>query len=186
MKKITSILSIMAVSAVFSTSVLAQASATATTGSSAVTITPITIIKGADLTFGTFAANGAGAILVNSDNTFAPSGAVTISTTEDAPTSASFTVSGEPLFTYDFSIGNAGTEIVLASTTAESTETLTISGITTSLTGGTVAAEDLTGAIGENGTQIVFLGGTLTIPATITSAATYKNESAFVAVVNYN
>jgi hypothetical protein len=187
MKKFTSILSIMAVSAVFSTSALAQASATATTGSSAATITPITIIKGADLTFGTFAANGAGSIVVSPTTLgYVADLKVTVSTNKDLPTPASFKVSGEALYTYDFSIGNAGADIVLSTGTGESIKTLTISGITTSLTVGTVADQSLAGTLDAEGKQTVYLGGTLTILAPITSAATYINESAFVAVVNYN
>jgi len=168
----------MAVSAVFSTSALAQASAFESTSSTATAITPITIANSVDLAFGTFAvtalAGGTITVAPDASSTVTTTGAVTI-TTITTPTAALFTVSGETGYTYDLSLDVTTFDLLGAATTGA--ETLTITDVQTSLGG-------LEGTLTE-GSDIVYVGGTLTIPLN-TAKDVYTNDAAFVVTVDYN
>lgn len=170
----------MALTAVFSTSALAQASATASTRSSATVVTPIAIANSVDLAFGTFAvtaaAGGTIKITPGSTSTVTRTGSVT-STKVSTPTAALFTVSGEKGFTYDLTL--SATTFSLTGAAATGATTLTVSALETSLGGaqGTINA--------TSGTEIVYVGGLLTIPAAAAKDV-YTNTSAFSVTVNYN
>ncbi|MFT5254269.1 MAG: hypothetical protein ACI87N_003337 [Flavobacteriales bacterium] len=182
MKKITLTLSVIALSAICSTGVIAQASNSATATSGGTAITPITVSNSRDLNFGVFAvtATTGGSIIVAGDNS-TPAQAinqVTIATVGgDAPTSAQFDVAGDSNFTYTFTIAETTFDI----TGADATTTLAVTDLTSSL------GDPNAGAIGtlSAGSQTVYVGGTLTIPAA-TVPQIYTVASAFNATVDYN
>jgi hypothetical protein len=181
MKKITLALSVIALSAICSTGVMAQASNSASATSGGTAITPITVGNDRPLNFGVFAvtADAGGAIIVAGDNTTAASttGNVTIATVDgDAPTSARFNVAGDSNFTYTFNIAETTFDIKGADDT-----TLTVTALTSNLGDPTKSAIGTLSA----GKQIVYVGGTLTIPMK-TVPQVYTLASAFTATVDYN
>jgi hypothetical protein len=182
MKKIKLTLSVIALSAVCSTGVVAQASNSAAAPSGGTAITPITVSNTRDLNFGVFAvtATAGGSIIVAGDNSTAAqtTDQVTIATVGgDAPTSARFDVVGDSNFTYTFTIA----ESTFAITGADASTTLAVTDLTSSL------GDPNAGATGTlaSGSQTVFVGGTLTIPAA-TTPQVYTVASAFNATVDYN
>jgi hypothetical protein len=190
MKKITLTLSVLALSAICSTGLMAQASITglmaqasnsASTTSGGTAITPITVSNSRDLNFGVFAvtADGGGTITVTGAATgVTTTDKVTIATVDgDAPTSAQFDVVGDSNFTYTFTIAESTFNI----TGADATTTLAVTNLTSSL------GNPNAGAIGTltSGKETVYVGGTLTIPAA-TKPQIYTVASAFNATVDYN
>jgi hypothetical protein len=172
MKKITLTLSIIAFSAVFTTSALAQISS-AEAVSSAEVITPVSILKNGDLKFGTFSTDplAAGSILLSATSVATPSSEITL-TTLVTPSAASFVVSGDSNYTYSIVLP---AEVVLSGL-VEANE-MTVDDFTSSLTDnkGTLAT----------GTQTFTVGGTLNVPIG-TVKDVYSNASDLTVSVNYN
>jgi hypothetical protein len=169
MKKITLTLSIIAFSAVFTTSALAQISS-AEAVSSAEVITPVSILKNGDLKFGTFSTDplAAGSILLSATSVATPSSEITLTTL----VTASFVVSGDSNYTYSIVLP---AEVVLSGL-VEANE-MTVDDFTSSLTDnkGTLAT----------GTQTFTVGGTLNVPIG-TVKDVYSNTSDLTVSVNYN
>jgi hypothetical protein len=173
MKKITLTLSIIAFSAVFSTTAVGQQSANATAASSTSVITPISIAKDLDLTFGTFSTNGTmGTIALTAAATAVttPSAGITI-TNRITPTAAKFTVSGDSNFAYSITLP---TTITLTGTTTANT--MTVSNFT---------SVPSTNGVLTVGKEIVYVGGILNVPAS-TIADVYTNAADLKVIVNYN
>jgi Domain of unknown function (DUF4402) len=121
-------------------------------------ITPITVTKTTDLVFGRFAHGaGAGSVTVSTSGARTGTGVI-LSTTGATPGAASFTVTGAADATY--SISQSGSA------------TLTGVGDPMALTkfSNTTGANEITGdaqnGILTGGTQIIYIGGTLTVSAT--------------------
>lgn len=153
--------------------------ADATTTSTATVIAPITVAKDIDLVFGSFAPGAA-----QGDVTVAPSGDRTttgpiLSTSGATPTAAKFDVAGDGNSTYSVSWTPA-TELVRdAEGETASMPLATVSNFTG--TGeATSTAGTSTGTLSD-GTQSIFLGGTLTVavdqtPGTYTGDITVSVE----------
>ncbi|MBU5635372.1 DUF4402 domain-containing protein [Geomonas sp. Red69] len=146
--------------------------ATATAGTSATVVLPVTITKTADLQFGKFMSGASvGTVVVDTANAQSVTGGVTttaaFSTTAAA---AAFTISGEPTSTYAITFP-AQTDLTGPGTP------MTIGSFTTAITSG--------GTLGTfvGGNETLKLGATLTVGASQASG-TY-NGTVDVAV-NYN
>lgn len=176
MKKITSILSVIALTALFSTSALAQQTSSATAESTTEIITPISITKNVDLSFGVFSTDGT----VGSIALTAAAAAVTTSsngikiTKLKTPSAAKFTVNGDTNYTYTMTVPET---ITLTGTTVAA-NTLTIKDFTSSLS-------TLSGGVLASGSQVIYVGGTLVVPAT-SKKDIYTNTTGLVVTVNYN
>jgi hypothetical protein len=185
MKKITSILSIMALTAVFSTSALAQQNATTTATSSATVITPISIVKNGDLNFGTFSTDGvAGSIQLAANAAATPTISTGIRVTTINPASAAkFTVSGEEDYAYTIQLPST----ITLKGAATATNTMTIENFTTNLTSTVdeVTSKDNTAGLLTSGSEVVYVGGTLVVPAS-TVKDVYSNADALSVTVTYN
>ncbi|MFV8392079.1 DUF4402 domain-containing protein [Flavobacterium sp. LB2P6] len=185
MKKITSLLSIMALTAVFSTSALAQQSASATTAPTTTTIVaPITISNTAALTFGSFATTSeVGTLKVATDGVRSKTGGVTLTSNNVGGTAASFTVGGEAGYSYAISIPTSlsltTTTVATGTGTTASSQTMTVNSLLTSLADGARVGL-LTG-----GTQSFTIGGTLNVNA-YQSVGAYTSATGLTVTVNYN
>jgi len=173
MKKITliTVMTIVCVGTLLSS--FGQSSATA--GVTATLITPITIASTQDMAFGklSFGAIGGTAIIATGGTT---------STTGDikfihggAPTAAQFTVTGEKGEAYSISLPTP-----FNLTSAMGGHSLELGSFTSN-----PAATAGAGLIdASTGTQIIYVGATLTIPAGSNSGQ-YSNTTAFTVTVNY-
>lgn len=178
MKKITSLLSIMALTAVFGSSILAQ-SAPASVNSANTTTTivaPIGITTTTALNFGSFATLSTGGTL-----TLAPGGArsstggVKLTTITGSPTAAAFAVSGEGAYAYTITLPTTALELTTAATGA-GLKTMSVGTFVSSIgTAGTLVA----------GAQPFTVGATLTVGSAQT-VGTYINAGGFTVTVNYN
>jgi len=154
----------------FSTYTFAQATAAASIGVNIVT--PISITKSEDMVFGNISTNGStGTILVGTEGTRTPTGGVTLPAANGSPTAASFIVTGSGNYTYSISL--PGSPIILSGTTE---------GVTV---GTFVSNPASTGKLTAAGTQTVYVGATLNLPAS-TVAGSYANASGLRITVNYN
>ncbi|MFV8465356.1 DUF4402 domain-containing protein [Flavobacterium sp. LB1P62] len=177
MKKITSLLSIMALSALFSSSVLAQnAPASATSANTTTTIVaPIAISTTTPLNFGSFATLSTGGTLaLSSLGVRTATGGVKLTTTTGSPTAAKFNVSGEGTYAYTITLPTALT----LTTTATGTGTKTMSVGTFESSIGT------TGTL-VSGSQEFTVGALLTVGSEQV-VGTYLNAAGFAVTVNYN
>ncbi|MGO4819090.1 DUF4402 domain-containing protein [Flavobacterium sp. W22_SRS_FP1] len=178
MKKITSILSIMAVSAIFSTSALAQdAPASATSSNTTTTIVaPIAITTTTPLNFGSFAALSTGGTLELSPSGVrtALNGVKLTSSADGSPTAAAFAVTGEGAYTYTITLP---TDLTLTNSSTETgTKTMVVSAFESSIgTAGTLT----------NGSEAFTVGALLTVGSE-QLVGTYLNETGFTVTVNYN
>jgi hypothetical protein len=147
----------------------ANASATAT--ASANIITPIQIVKGADLYFGNIVAGtSTGTVTVNTEGNRTGTGGVILPTaTPGTITAAKFTVSGLPNATYAISLPTS--------------TTISISGGSASMTITQFTSNPNASGILTGGSQDFYVGGTLNVGANQT-AGTYTGE--FNVTVAYN
>ena len=178
MKKITTIFSVMALAAVFSTNALAQGTQKASATATATTevITPIAIEKAIDLNFGVFSTDGAtGSILLTPAESTSPtiSSGITL-TTVAPPTAAKFNVSGDSDYAYTIEL--PGTITLTGETPAN---TMTISDFTSS-----IGSDSTKGAL-VSGVQTVYVGGTLNVPEG-TKKDVYSNTADLTVTVVYN
>jgi hypothetical protein len=172
MKKITSIIAIVILSIAFSTTASAQVSASAPT--SATIVTPISILKDADMSFGNVAVSStAGTVVLAPASTRTKTGGVTLPTTATGtPTAAKFTVKGEGVYTYAITLPTSAFTLTQSTGTA----TMTVDAFTSTPSAtGTLTA----------GSQIVNVGETLNVGAG-QLAGLYQNTTGFVVTVNYN
>ena len=158
----------------FTAATFAQSSATAT--ATTTLITPISILKKADLNFGTIASsNTDGTITIASASTgdVSRTGGVT-QVTGSSTSAAKFTVTGES--TSSISVLYPTNAITLTNTTDGKTNTLSLAPSIPSST----ASAHLVG-----GTLDIYVGGVLTVPA-LTVSGTYTNTTDLTLIVNYN
>lgn len=147
------------------------ATATATATVSANIITPITIAKVADMSFGNLVANSSGGTVVLSTGGVVTSTSIQIPAVTGTVTAAQFTIGGQDGYaytltlpsTYEIKTGDGG-----------ATETMELSTFTST------ATNILTG-----GTETVKIGATLTLVAN-QSAGSYTGATAMQVGVNYN
>lgn len=169
MKKITAIIAIVTLSIAFSATASAQVSASAPT--SATVVTPISILKTTNMSFGNVAVSSlGGTVVLPATGTRTTTGGVTLPATNGTVTAAQFTVSGQADYTYAITLPTT-----LTITKAVTNETMLVNAFTTPAATGT-----LTG-----GTQAFFVGATLNVSA-LQVAGLYENTTGFAVTVNYN
>lgn len=154
----------------FTTAASAQASATAT--ATATIITPISISKTADMSFGNIAVQSAtgGTVVLDAAGTRTSTSGVTLPATAGTVTAAAFTVNGTGSYTYAVTLPSTATL-----TRASGTETMVASSFTSNPSG--------TGAL-TAGTQNIAVGATLTVAAA--QVAGVYTSGNFNVTVNYN
>jgi hypothetical protein len=168
LKKLIPIIVAILLMAIFTTSVKAQVTGTAT--GSATIITPISITKTVDMNFGSIAVGTTlGSVVLAPDNTRSKTGGVTLPAVTGTVTAAQFTVNG---------LGTSTFSITLPSsyTITNGSNTMNIDTFTSTPSG--------SGAL-VGGTQTVKVGATLHIAAS-QSAGAYTNGTGFPVIVNYN
>ncbi|RTY75191.1 DUF4402 domain-containing protein [Flavobacterium bomense] len=175
MKKITSLLSIMALTAVFSTSALAQQSASASAPTSTTIVAPIGITKTTSMTFGSFATGGAGTLVMTSAAVRSATGGVKLTTITGSPTAAEFSVTGQASYGYDITLPAS---LTLTTTATGTVNTMIVNTFTSSLT-------NSKGTLGTDGTNSFTVGATLNVLASQV-VGTYTNADGFAVTVNYN
>lgn len=147
------------------------AQATATANSSATIITPITITKTVDLNFGNVAVSSApGNVAISVAGTRTPTGGVTLPSTTGSPSAATFTVTGEPSYTYAITLPSGPVTI------ANGNNTMTVTSF--------VSSPSSVGTL-TSGTQTLVVASTLNVNAG-QAAGTYMSPSPFSVTVNYN
>jgi hypothetical protein len=154
----------------FVTASYSQATATAT--ATATIITPISITKTADMSFGNLAvqAGTGGTVVLAPAGTRTSTSGVSLPATSGTVTAAAFTVDGTGSFTYAITLPSTATL-----TRASGSETMTASSFTSNPSG--------TGAL-TAGTQDIAIGATLTVAAAqVPGVYTSGN---FNVTVNYN
>ena len=154
----------------FSTSSYAQATATAT--ATATIVSPISIIKNTDMSFGNIAVQAAtgGTVVLAPAGTRTSTSGVTLPATTGTVTAAAFTVNGTGTYTYAITLPSTATL-----TRASGSETMIASSFTSNPSG--------TGAL-SSGTQDIAVGATLTVAASQVSGV-YTSGN-FNVTVNYN
>jgi hypothetical protein len=153
----------------FTSSVFAQASATA--DASATIVTPISIAKVDDMDFGNVATNGAvGTVTLSPAGVRTFSGGVTLPADNGTVSAASFTVTGSGSYTYAITLP---TSVVITS----GSDNMTVNNFTSTPT---AAAGLLSG-----GTQTINVGATLNLVASQAEGA-YTSATPFTVTVNYN
>lgn len=148
----------------------AQSSATAT--ATATVITPISIAKNADMSFGNLAvqAGTGGTVVLAPAGTRSPTSGVTLPAATGTVTAASFTVTGSGSSTYAI--------------TLPTTVTLTHSGGVQTMSAGTFTSNPSATGTLSSGTQDIAVGATLTVAAG-QLAGVYTSGN-FNVTVNYN
>jgi len=174
MKNITKVIATAAVVLGYANSSFAQATATA--AASASIMSPITIAKNVDMSFGNVAvsASTGGTVVLDPTGTRTTGGAggVTLPSTTGTVSAADFTVSGTPSFTYDI--------------TLPTTATLSDGSGHTMIVNTFTSFPATTGALSSGGgTQDLTVGATLNVSAA-QAAGTYTNATAVPVTVNYN
>ena len=168
MKKAILTISLSILGFMFSSSVFAQATATA--NASATIVTPISIAKNTDMNFGNIATDGSvGTVVLSpaSGRTF--TGGVTLPAVTGTVTAASFTVSGSGSYTYAI--------------TLPSTLTIT-SGADSMIVDDFTSTPATTGTL-SSGSEIITVGATLNLVAS-QAEGTYTSATPFAVTVNYN
>jgi hypothetical protein len=155
----------------FSASAMAQATASAT--ATATIVTPIAISNAADMNFGNVAVTGtAGTVILAPAGTRTTTGGVTLPVTAGTVAAASFSVTGEGVYTYAITLPSTDYTI----TRSGESETMTVNTFTSDPSGtGTLTA----------GAQTLKVGATLNVGASQV-AGVYTNATGFDVTVNYN
>lgn len=166
----------MALTAVVSTSALAQnapASATSTNTTTTI-VAPIAISTSTPLNFGSFATlTTGGTLALNPAGVRAATGGVKLTTATGSPTAAAFAVTGEGAYAYTITLP---TTLELTTTAAGTTQTMSVGSFVSSIgTAGTLV----------NGLQSFTVGATLTV-GSAQAVGTYTNATGFAVTVNYN
>ncbi len=173
MKNIVKSIAITAAVLGFANSTFAQASATASV--SANIVTPITIVKTIDMHFGNLAVSAtvAGTAIMAPGSTRSTGGAGGVSLPANTGTvsAATFTVSGEPTYTYSITLPS------VATITDASSHSMTVNTFTSN--------PSSTGVLSGGGAQTLTVGATLNVAAGQASG-TYSNSTGVPVTVNYN
>src|SRR3954468_5543181 len=142
----------------------AQASATAS--ASATIITPISIVKTVDMNFGNVAVSatvaGTAVLAPAGTRTTGGAGGVTLPATNGTVSAASFTVSGQPSYTYAITLPSS------CSITDGSSHNMTVNSFTSSPAS--------TGTLSSTGSDILNVGATLNVSAAQASGV-YSNAT---------
>jgi hypothetical protein len=138
--------------------------ASADTTVTATVVTPITIAKVYDLSFGKFAAMAGGTLKVD------PNGSVTATTvkqvsTTPTPKAALFNVFGDALNTYAITISDASLVLAGSANPTAPTESMALVTVSTLNAPGTSTSKHTAGQLDGTGTQPIYVGGTLTVDA---------------------
>ncbi len=167
MKNLIVIFGILVLNASYS--VQAQTSATANFTASATIIQPISITTTSDMNFANIDAKDGGQIILTPDNTRISTGGVELAGAENL-SAATFTVSGQPGYTYDISLpGNSYT-------LTNGIESMVINNFTSSLSNGNLIADE---------SQIIRVGATLNVNPNQTPGF-YCTPASLNVTVNYN
>lgn len=163
----------------FSAVSFGQQGATTTATASATIVTPITVAKDVDLSFGNVAVSktlGTVQLEASLAANRVRSGGVTLPAINGTVTAAKFTVSGTGGYLYTFTIPTSVT-----TTVSDGTNLMTVDHFTKS-TAGTLSS-------GTPGTEVVYVGATLNVAAN-QAAGTYTSTNAggttFSVSVDYN
>ena len=163
------LLSILAITG-FTSTTFAQATDVAT--ATATIVTPISIAKTADMSFGNIAvsATSGGTVVLATAGTRSSTSGVTLPATAGTVSAAAFTVTGTGSFTYTITLPSSVTL-----THTNGTDQMTASSFTSNPSG--------TGAL-TSGTQSIAVGATLTVAAG--QASGVYTSGNFNVTVNYN
>lgn len=153
------------------TNVMAQATASAT--GSATIVAPIAIANAVDMNFGNVAVIGSGTVILAPAGTRTITGGVTLPATTGTVTAASFSVTGEGVYTYAITLPSSDYTIT---ETVESSAAMIVNTFTSTPSG--------TGAL-TAGAQTLNVGATLNVDAA-QLAGLYTNATGFDVTVNYN
>ena len=194
MKKITSIIAIVALSIAFSSSAVAQSTpSTATSVTSATIVAPIVITNLVKMNFGKFATTGAGTLTLDTNNGRLATDAVKVTGTgTNTATTAKLHVTGEPSYAYTISTP-ADFSLTTTSVIGGAIKTMAVSGFTLAFTAGTVVPFSTAGTLSTTavvdgpaaGTQDFYVGATLAVVAD-QAVGTYTSDAGFAVTVNYN
>ncbi|HSL87222.1 MAG TPA: DUF4402 domain-containing protein [Bacteroidales bacterium] len=174
MKKTIKTLALLTLMVAFSTATYAQVNGTA--AATAFIVAPITITFATDLQFGNIAAGAAaGSVVLSPAGVRTPTN-VTLPAITGIVTAASFTVGGTPNYTYSITLPAGATTI------SNGAQTMTVNAWTSNPTP--------SGTIGAGGTEVLYVGATLTVGANQTPGS-YSSSNAggsgdFTVTVNYN
>ena len=150
------------------------AQATATASCSANIITPITIVKTVDMNFGNVAVSatvaGTAVLTPAGTRTTGGGGGVTLPATTGTVAAASFTVSGQALYTYAITLPPS-------CTISSGSNTMNVNAFT--------STPSTTGTLSSGGSQTLAVGATLNVIAGQASGA-YTNATGVPVTVNYN
>jgi hypothetical protein len=150
----------------------AQVTAVSTAATSATVITPISIIKNADLNFGNVVPSGtAGTVIISTAGVQSFTGGALAFTNDDgSPTAASFTVSGEEDATYSISL---------------TSPSITVTNGSNNMTVGTFVTSPTSTGVLTSGSQVITIGATLSVGAG-QAAGLYQNADGLEITVAYN
>lgn len=168
----------------FASTATAQ-SANATADASARIVSAISIASSRDLDFGSISPGASGgtvqvAATLASARTL---GGANLTATVGAVTSAIFTVTGDGGATYAITRSPlAGANLALTSGANTMNAVLVVSAAGT---GAETTTGTISGSTGTDGTQVIYVGGTLTVPGA-QAAGLYTNVGGISLTVNYN
>jgi hypothetical protein len=155
----------------FSSSMLAQVTASAT--GTATIVTPIAIANAADMNFGNVAvSSSSGTVVLAPEGTRTTTGGVTLPATAGTVTAGSFSITGEGSYTYAITLRSSDYTL----TRVGESETMVVNTFTSTPSG--------TGTL-SSGSQTLNVGATLNVGGSQV-AGTYTNATGFDVTVNYN
>ena len=170
MKKMIKVLALLILFFGFTAGTFAQVSATAT--ATATIVTPITIVNAGNMNFGNVAVSSSlGTVVLTPASTRSATGGVTLPVVTGTVAAATFTVSGQPNYTYSITLPGSATTI-----TDGASHNMTVDTWTSTPT----PTGTLTG-----GTETLTVGATLHVAAN-QPAGTYVSGIPFTVTVNYN
>lgn len=149
--------------------------ADATASSTGTVVTPITIAKAADLSFGSFAGGGtAGSVTVSTSGARTKDGGAVLM--PGAGTAAQFDVAGAASANYSITLAPPAT-------LSSGTNTMVFSAVSDLTGGGATSGNVTSGTLTSGGAQSIYVGGVLTVAAN-QPAGTYIGN--ITATVEYN
>jgi len=152
-----------------------NAQATATANASATIVSPISISKTEDLSFGNLAVDASGGTVIldaslAATRTSAGAGGVSLPSITGTVSAATFVVSGQADFTFDVNVLNPNIVI------SNGTDNMSVENFTTSAGAGT---------LNSAGTQTVYVGADLIVNGS-QAPGVYTSSAPFTVLVNYN
>ncbi|WP_016989775.1 DUF4402 domain-containing protein [Flavobacterium sp. ACAM 123] len=172
MRKIISIVTLITAVVAVSTTANAQASQAAPSG--ATVVTPISITNDNGLNFGniTVSSTTAGTVVMTPAGVRTAADGAALPTIAGPVAAAKFTVNGQGAYTYAITLP---TSAITLKGTADATKEMTLGSFTSTPSG--------SGAL-TGGTQVLTVGGTLTVGAA-QAADNYTNTADLIVTVNY-